>query len=70
MERRVVRSKNLAAVGYDRDSDTLEIEFQNGHWYRYPDVPRIIFEELFRAPSPGRYFTSRIKDRYRLSQLR
>lgn len=39
MQRTPVDSSTMAAVGYDADSETLEIEFVNGHLYQYFDVP-------------------------------
>lgn len=35
MNRTPVSSTNLSAVGYDPDTQTLEIEFLNGGLYRY-----------------------------------
>ena len=63
MNRIPVSSSNLVSVGYDEESETLEIEFQNGI-YQYFDVPKTIFEELMSTSSKGRYFNQNIKDDY------
>lgn len=35
MERTSVTSSNINSIGYDADSQTLEIEFNNGAVYEY-----------------------------------
>lgn len=64
MERQSVVSSNLKSVGYDLESNTLEIEFQSGAVYQYYGVPPEIYEALMRAPSHGSYFYANIRDRY------
>ena len=39
MDRTPVSSSNLASVGYDPSTKTLEIEFNDGAVYQYDDVP-------------------------------
>ncbi|MDR1080010.1 MAG: KTSC domain-containing protein [Deltaproteobacteria bacterium] len=62
MKRTSVDSSNLAAVGYDSESNELEITFRDGRVYMYEEVPEEIAGELLRAPSKGRYFTFEIRD--------
>jgi hypothetical protein len=69
MRRVSIKSENLASVGYDDTTSTLEIEFRNGHLYRYFVVPKRVYDELRLSPSPGNFFTSRIKDRYTFQRL-
>ena len=55
IERTQVRSSALRSVGYDEDSQTLEIEFTNGAVYQYFDVPPEVHHGLMAAeslPSP------------------
>lgn len=40
MNRKSVTSSNIASIGYDETSETLEIEFKNGGVYQYFDVPQ------------------------------
>ncbi|HEX8087765.1 MAG TPA: KTSC domain-containing protein [Blastocatellia bacterium] len=63
MNRIRVSSSNLASVGYDYDTQTLEIEFKGGSIYRYPNVPESIYAGLMNAGSKGGYFNSHIKNR-------
>ena len=69
MERTVVESTNLASVGFDRGTSTLEIEFRGGSIYQYFDVPEMVYEDLMRAGSKGRCFHETIRDVFRYVRL-
>lgn len=56
-----VTSSDLAEVGYDAKTQTLEVLFHRGGVYRYFAVPPAVYEELMSAPSIGRYFAWHIK---------
>ena len=65
MERQPVSSSNIASVGYDEVSETLEVEFlKTGKVYEYYNVPQFMFERLMQAPSIGIFFNAEIKDAY------
>jgi hypothetical protein len=71
MKRMPVSSSNLASVGYDETSQTLEIEFLHGGVYQYFDVPSSVHEELMDASSHGTYFDRHIKKaRYSYKKIR
>jgi len=69
MNRQPVTSSNIASIGYDADSQTLEIEFLNGGVYQYFDVPQYVYEELMNADSHGQYLAQNIKGVYRYSKV-
>lgn len=69
MDRRPVRSSDLAAVGYDAESQILEIEFLKGGTYQYFDVPGSVYEGLMTAPSHGKFFHAHIRDKYRYTKI-
>jgi hypothetical protein len=69
MERTAVQSSNIASIGYDNQSETLEIEFLNGSIYQYFDVPERVYEELMGADSHGKYLAHIIKGNYRYSKV-
>ena len=50
MQRRPVRSTSVKAVGYDADTQTLEIEYRHGGLVRYTGVPTPIYEALLQVP--------------------
>ncbi len=64
MERMPVTSSNLHSVGYDLDSQTFEVEFNNGSVYQYSNVPQGEYDALMSADSKGTYFNANIRNRY------
>jgi hypothetical protein len=64
MRRDFVASTNVTSIGYDPNSETLELEFQNGIVYQYYNVPPSIYEALMSAPSKGQFINSQVKDRF------
>ena len=69
MEREPVSSSNIAAVGYDPDSETLEVEFKTSGIYQYFNVPVFMHERLVVADSVGKFFNAEIKDSYPCARL-
>lgn len=61
MNREPVQSTNLASVGYELESSTLEIEFHSGGIYQYFQVPSEIYEGIMNAGSKGKFFDLYIK---------
>ena len=70
MERAAVRSKEIAIVGYEDETQTLEIAFRNGGVYRYTQVPRDIYDRLMSAESLGVYFEQNVKNKFPYTRLR
>ena len=70
LERKPVRSSDLSSVGYDERRQMLEIEFHSGGIYRYLEVPKETFAGLMESDSKGRYFATKIRDRFRHERLR
>lgn len=69
MNRIPVSSSNVATVGYDSETQTLEIEFNNGGVYQYFDVSQDIYEALISADSVGKYLNANIKGYYRYARV-
>lgn len=69
MERTSVSSSNISAVGYDPETQTLEVEFRNGSAYSYEGVPEEVHAALLGAGSVGGYFNAFIKDRYSYTRV-
>jgi len=68
VDRQPVRSKDLAAVGYDAESRTLEIEFLSGGVYQYFDVPPPVHDGLMKASSHGKFFHAHIRNKYKYTK--
>ena len=56
-----VISSNLASVGYDIVSSTLEVQFHSGDIYDYSGVSALIYQGLIDAPSKGHYLDAVVK---------
>lgn len=64
---RYLSSRAIHAVDYDDATATLRVQFQpHGRVYDYHGVPRVHFEGLCEATSPGRYFNQYIAPLYGL----
>jgi len=69
MDRKRVASSNVASIGYDAPSQTLEVEFQNGSVYQYYNVPPGIFDAFAKAPSKGQFLAAQIRDRFPFARV-
>lgn len=63
-EMHAVSSSNIAAVGYDADSQSVYVEFLNGSTYKYNGVSESEFDNLRTASSVGSYFNRNYKNVY------
>jgi hypothetical protein len=69
MNRIPVISSNIGSIGYDSETQTLEIEFLKGSLYQYFDVPQVIYEEFLNSDSKGKYLVTLIKGNYRYARV-
>jgi hypothetical protein len=61
---KAVRSTAIAAVSYDTDTETMEVEFVNGRAYTHEGVPIEVYEGLVGAGSPGTFWNTSVKGQY------
>ena len=69
MQRYSVASSNIASIGYDANTETLEVEFLNGSVYQYYNVPRNMYDQLIAEGSKGRFLNTYIKNAYPYSRI-
>lgn len=69
MDRNYVASSNIASIGYDEPTQTLEVEFLNGMLYQYYNVPQALFDQLLQEGSKGRFLNMYIKNAYPYSRV-
>lgn len=62
MMREPVASSNIASIGYDEPSETLEIEFTSGSVYQFYNISSGTYDALMAAPSKGQFFNAYIKN--------
>ena len=64
IDRKPVDSSNIASMGYNSTTKTLEVEFQSGSVYRYFQVQPKVYREFESADSLGRYLSKNIRDKF------
>lgn len=69
MQRDLVQSTNILSIGYDAESQTLEVEFQKSGIYQYYNVPQHVHEELMAAPSKGQFLNVYVTKGYPYSRV-
>lgn len=69
MERYNVASSNIQSVGYDPQTQTLEVEFINGTIYQYYGVPENVYDQMMREQSKGRFLNTYIRNQYPYSRV-
>ena len=69
MKRTTVISSNLQSVGYDVQTKTLEVQFNNGSVYQYYQVPHEVYLGLMTAESHGKYFHAVIRNVYQYKEM-
>lgn len=62
-------STAIRGFRYDADSSKLHVTFVSGQQYVYFDVPAEVDEAFRAAFSKGRFFQTRIRDRYAFERL-
>ncbi|HEY0965164.1 MAG TPA: KTSC domain-containing protein [Candidatus Saccharimonadales bacterium] len=70
MNRISVSSSNISSIGYDAETQTLEVEFHDGSIYQYYGVPQLEHAGLMNADSHGKYLDLYIKDKYRYQKIK
>jgi lysyl-tRNA synthetase class 2 len=63
MQRVTLDSSAIEAVAYDGTKRTLDVEFREGHSYRYMHVPEFVYRALLNAESAGAFWNS-VKDQF------
>ena len=69
MDRYSVASSDIKAIGYDAQTETLEVEFLSGWIYQYYGVPDHMRLEIMQAQSKGKFLNQYIKNSYPYSRV-
>lgn len=64
MDLQPVQSGMLTAIGYDKDTSTLHVQFPKGDIYRYPGFPQELWEQFQAAESKGKFFAASIRGKF------
>jgi hypothetical protein len=69
MERQFIESSMIKSIGYDPNSSTLEIEFNNGAVWQYFGFVESLWYEFENSESKGKFFHREIKNQYSESRV-
>lgn len=69
MQRQDIDSRLIRSVGYEPETETLEVEFKNSGLYRYMNVPQTEYDAMMEAESQGSYFLKQVRDAYTCLRL-
>lgn len=69
MNRQFVQSSSLRSIGYNQNTNVLEIEFNSGGIYQYFKVSKSVYVGLVNAASKGTYFHNSIKENYKYKRI-
>lgn len=69
MYRVPVNSSTIAAVGYDRATQTMEIEFRSGRAYAYADVSYRVYRDFMDSRSMGSHFNREIRGQFATTRI-
>ena len=64
MEIKPVMSRHVAGVGYDPESQTLQVAFNSGSQYVYKNVPQETYEAMLQADSVGSFHALQIRSKF------
>ena len=63
-------SCNIAEIGYDMPTLTLQVKFHHGGIYNYWPISRSIFDRFMLAPSKGKFFYKEIRTNDQVNYLK
>jgi hypothetical protein len=69
VDRQPVGSSNIASVGYDDATETLEVEFFSGAIYQYHNVGSDMYEQFMASGSKGAFLNAHIKNAFAYSRV-
>ena len=61
-------SSAIEAIRYDAKRRTLDVQFREGHLYRYMHVPEFVYRALLNAESAGAFWNA-VKDQFEYVKL-
>ena len=72
MTRKPVVSSNIKEIGYDKNTETMEVEFhRNGAVYQYEGIPEVVYKAIINSSSIGSAFHRFIRNRgYKYERIR
>ncbi|MER3491375.1 MAG: KTSC domain-containing protein [Mastigocladus sp. ERB_26_2] len=64
-----INSSMANAIGYDSNTNILQIEFHNGTVYQYSDIDQDTWQDLHQADSIGKFFNENVRGKYQYERV-
>lgn len=64
-----VVSSSIRSVGYDKDTEILQVDFKDGSVYQYEGVPPDIYQGFISSPSKGHYFIANVRESFSFNRI-
>ncbi len=64
-----INSSNLKSAGFNTETETLTITFNNGSIYEYDEFPWDKFTKFRMSESQGKFLNSNINGKYKFKRL-
>ncbi len=64
-----VISSMLVSIGYEQETETLQIEFKDGTIFNYEKVPFDVYTNMMDSASIGSFYHKNIKSKYLSTKL-
>jgi len=62
---RTIEKINSSGIAYTRyESDTFEIEFENGNCYVFQNVPEVTYKDFLKTSAKGSFYNKNIYEKY------
>ena len=65
-----VKSSSVYAVGYDRETMTMDVVFYRTGIHRFADIPGKVYKEFMSSDSPGSHYALFLERRYGEHQVK
>ena len=69
MKREPVKSSSILSLGYEKETETLEIEFTSKAVYQFHGVPPDVWEKFTKAESKGHFFAVHVRACYNMTVI-
>ena len=69
MIREQVSSSMIQEIGFDKEKEILEVEFNTGNIFQYEDVPEEIYDDLMEGVSIGKTFNELIRNKFKFERV-
>lgn len=64
-----MNSSMANAIGYDSNTNILQIEFHNGAVYQYSEIDQDTWQDLHQADSVGKFFNENVRGKYQYERI-